>query len=45
VKELLGRLDELRTAPFEIIGLPKPPSITINLERTKAFLNVPVQPY
>ena len=44
VKELLGRLDELRAAPFEIIGLPKPPSITIHLERTKAFLNLPVEP-
>jgi len=44
MKELLGRLDELRTAPIEIVGVPKPRSITVHVERTKPFFDVPVEP-
>jgi hypothetical protein len=44
VAELLGKLDELRTAPIEIIGVDEPERLTIHVEQTKAYPKVPVEP-
>jgi len=44
VAELLAGLDELRAAPMEIIAVDEPEKITIQVDPTEPFRNVPVEP-
>ena len=44
VAGLLAGLDELRAGGMEIIAVDEPEKLTIQVERTKAFPNVPVEP-